>query len=179
MGRRVEIETDRFLSSPLLGEASPESRLALAQAVEAEEAEPGRVLIQQGRPNDRLWFLVEGSVAIVRPEAGEERVIARLAAPGIFGATTFFHPGPPNFSVKATTRVVLYTLDEAGFDRLRVEHPATSEALALATLRVLAERFDLLDARVAEFLATQGDAHRRLTEWAAFRARLFEDPNLL
>lgn len=170
---------ERFLSGPLLAEVDDEARLALSRALKDERARLGARLIEEGRPNDRLWFLVEGTASVLRRIGGEEQAIARIEAPGIFGATSFFRPTRPNASIRATSDVALLTLDHAAHDRLRRDEPRAAEALALATVRALAERFDRLDLRFTEFLAEKADGHPRANEWSAFRARLFEEPNII
>ena len=171
---------ERFLSGPLLAEVDADARLALSRALVEDRAPDGARLIEQGRPNDRLWFLVEGAVAIARRIGGEDQVLARFEAPGIFGATSFFRPNnPPTASIRAASGVAYLTLDHAGHDRLRRDEPRAAEALALAAVRALAERFDLLDVRFTEYLASHADDQPRGNEWSAFRARLFEEPNII
>ncbi len=169
---------ERFLSGPLLAEVDADARLALSRALVEDRAPDGARLIEQGRPNDRLWFLVQGIVAIVRRVGGEDQVLARFEAPGIFGATSFFRPTPPTASIRASSDVTFLTLDHTGHDRLRRDEPRAAEALSLAAVRALAERFDLLDVRFTEYLASHAD-HPRGNEWSAFRARLFEEPNII
>jgi CRP-like cAMP-binding protein len=170
---------ERFLSGPMLAEVDADARLALSRALVEARAPGGARLIEQGKPDGRLWFLVEGSVAVVRKVGDEDQVLARFSAPGIFGATSFFRPNPPTASIRATSDVACLTLDHAGHDRLRRDEPRAAEALALATVRALAERFDLLDVRFTEYLASHPDGHPRGNEWSAFRARLFEEPNII
>jgi CRP-like cAMP-binding protein len=170
---------ERFLSGPLLAEVDADARLALFRALEQDHARAGARLIEEGRPNDRLWFLVEGTAVVARRVEGIDQVIARIEAPGIFGATTFFRGLPPTASVRTTSDVSLLTLDHPAHDRLRRDEPRAAEALALATVRALAERFDLLDGRFTEFLLSHPEDHPRGNEWSSFRARLFEEPNII
>lgn len=170
---------ERFLSGPLLAEVDDGARLALSLALVEARAPSGSRLIEEGRPNERLWFLIEGTAAVVRRVDGEERSIARIEAPGIFGATTFFRPTPPTASIRATSDVALLTLDHDAHDRLRRDEPRAAEALTLATVRALAERFDRLDLRVSAYIASHADDHPRANEWASFRARLFEEPDII
>jgi hypothetical protein len=65
-------------------------------------------------------------------------------------------------------------MDHPGHDRLRLENLKAAEELALAAVRVLAERFDMLDKRISDYMAQHPDGHPRATEWSNFRARLFE-----
>jgi CRP-like cAMP-binding protein len=175
----LSASTERFMSGPLLAEVDADARLALFRALKSDRATAGARLIEEGRPNDRLWFLLEGTAAVVRRVDGTDQTIARIEAPGIFGATTFFRPTPASASIRATSDVTLLTLDHAAHDRLRRDEPRAAEALALATVRALAERFDLLDARFTEFLLSHPDDHPRANEWSTFRARLFEEPNII
>ena len=169
----------RFLAGPILSEIDDDARLALSRSLREHEATEGTILIAEGKPNDRLWFLIEGSATVVRRGQDGDRPIARLDAPGIFGATTFFRPTPATVSIRAASAVALLTLDHASHNQLRLESPRAAEALALATVRVLAERFDLIDQRVHEYIAAYSPDHPRSTEWSAFRARLFEEPNII
>jgi hypothetical protein len=70
------------------------------------------------------------------------------------------------------------TLYHPAHEQLRLENPRAAEALALAAVRVLAERFDLLDKRVSDYLAGHGDDPPRASEWSSFRARIFEEPHI-
>jgi CRP/FNR family transcriptional regulator, cyclic AMP receptor protein len=171
--------TERFLSAPLWAEVDRESRRAVLEAMEESRAKAGTTLMTQGEPNDRLSFLIEGSAVIERayPE-GRKEVLATLTATSAFGTTSFFRPNPPLVSVRATSDVRLLTLSHPQHDRLRRTNPPAAEALALGILRVLSERFDMLDQRVSDFLAQHADGPPKVNEWAGFRARLFEEPNI-
>jgi len=169
----------RFLAGPLLSEIDDEARVALSRALKEDHASQGTDMIAEGKANNRLWFLIGGTAAILRHDQHGELPIARIEAPGIFGATTFFRPSPPTVTIRATSDVALLTLNHADHDRLRSASPRAAEALALATVRVLAERFDLIDQRITEFMASHGSDHPKSTEWTVFRARLFEEPNII
>jgi CRP/FNR family transcriptional regulator, cyclic AMP receptor protein len=172
-------ETARFLDSPLLAGVDRESRRAVFRRLSAGRMPAGSALLSQGEPNERLWFVVEGTVAIERRQAdGHVDVMASLAGPAIFGTTTFFRSTAPSASIRASSDLTLWTLDRAGHEALRRDDPKAAEALALAIVRVLSERFDLLDRRIAELMSEHSDDHPRVTELATFRARLFEEPAL-
>lgn len=171
---------ERFLAAPLLAEVAPEARMAVVDAMAEDRAETGAVLLEQGHPNDHLSFLIEGTAEIVRifPDNREE-LVAKLTAPAVFGTTSFFRPNPPTVSVRATSPVWLLTLDHPSHERLRRENPRAAEALVLATVQVLSERFDMIDQRITAYIrGHEQNGHvdpPRATEWAAFRAKLFEE----
>jgi CRP-like cAMP-binding protein len=170
---------DRFLAAPLWADTDRGARRAVFEVMEESRASKGASLLEQGRPNDRLAFLIEGSVVIERTfPGGRKEVLATLHAPAAFGTTSFFRPDPPTTSVRAVSDVRLLTLSHAQHERLRRDNPRAAEALALGIVRVLSERFDLLDRRVSDYLAQHPDDPPKVNEWAGFRARLFEEPNV-
>jgi CRP-like cAMP-binding protein len=175
----LSLAAQHFLASPLLSEIDDEGRLSLSKLLCEQVVKSGTVLLAEGKQNDRLWFLIAGTAAIFRRSTNGADPFAHLEAPGIFGATTFFRPNAPTFSIETTSEATLLTLDHEAHQQLRRESPRASEALALATVRVLAERFDLLDKKLQEFIAGHGDDQKKSNEWAGFRAKLFEEPNII
>lgn len=172
-------ESERFLASPLLAGIAEEARAAVFRRLVEGRVSAGTPLLSQGKPNDKLWFVLQGSVAIERKQTdGQLDRMTTISAPAIFGTTTFFRSTVPNASVRAISDLVLWTLDREAYEQLRDEDPRTAEALGRAIIRVLAERFDLLDGKISELMADHGDDRRRANEWANFRSRLFEEPAL-
>ena len=167
----------RFLEAPWLETVDAAIRLTIWNALE-ERSEPPRVaLLEQGRPIERLWFVASGSVAVERTRSGARaEVLAELDGPAMYGTTTFFRRSLPTMTIRATTPIEGWTLDRSAYDQLRADHPEAAEALALAVVRVLSERFDLLDRRLTSLMADHDPNHPRATEWADFRSRLFEEP---
>lgn len=170
---------DKFLNGPLLADVDEDQRRAVLGALVEERASKGSVLLAQGQPNDHLSFLIGGTVTVDRRRPdGRTEAIATLAAPSVFGTTSFFSPRPPTFNVRAASDVWLLTLHHPEHKRLRREHPHAAEALALTVLRVLTERFDELDQMFSTYISQHPDDHPKVTEWAGFRARLFEEPGI-
>jgi CRP/FNR family transcriptional regulator, cyclic AMP receptor protein len=170
---------ERFLGAPFLAGVDPALRRAVLAVLSEERAAERTILLAQGQPNDHLSFLIEGEIRIERvfPE-GQKETVATMSAPAVFGTTSFFRPTAPSVSVIATTDVWSLTLYHPGHEQLRLDNPRAAEALALAAVRVLAERFDMLDKRVSDYLAGHGEDPPRATEWSSFRARLFEEPHI-
>jgi CRP/FNR family transcriptional regulator, cyclic AMP receptor protein len=170
---------EKFLAAPLLAEVDPASRRAVLSVLREERAPADSVLLVQGQPNDHISFLIEGSVTVLRTyNDGRVETVATLVAPSVFGETSFFCPKAPIVSVRANSPVWLLTLDHPAHERLRRENLKAAEELALAAVRVLADRFDMLDKRISDYMAQHPDGHPRATEWANFRARLFEDSKI-
>jgi CRP/FNR family transcriptional regulator, cyclic AMP receptor protein len=167
----------RFMTAPWLVEVDRETKLALLNALAEERAKAGAVLLAQGQPNDRLTFLIEGSVELERTfSTGRKEIVTTLATPAVFGTTSFFQPKPPTVTARALTDVWMLTLHHPAHDRLRRENPRAAEELALAVVRTLSERFDLLDKLFTDYIAHHPDAWGNAgSEWSRFRASLFEE----
>ncbi len=169
----------QFLAAPLLQDVDPEAKRAVLEVLVENHARQGTVLLPQGQPSNHLSFLIEGRTIIERKyPGGHTEVVAHLTAPAVFGTTSFFHPDPPSVSILAATDVCYLTLDHAAHERLRRDNPRAAEALALAAVRTLVERFNELDKRVSDSLAQHADDHPKVTEWSGFRARLFEESSM-
>jgi CRP-like cAMP-binding protein len=170
---------ERFQSAPWLTELDPTARLALLNVLEEHRVPPGTELLVQGQPNDRIIFQLAGtSIATRQYDSPREELRAPLESPCVYGEISFFRPTPGLATVRAVTPVWFLTLDRPGYDALRRADPRTAEQLARAILRVLAERFEVLDRRVTDFLAEHENHHPRASEWNDFRARLFEESNI-
>lgn len=170
----------RFMTAPWLAEADRESKLALLDALVEERARPDSVLLEQGQPNDHLTFLIDGTVDLERTfGSGHKELVTTLAAPAVFGTTTFFQPKPPTVSARARTEVWMLTLYHPEHDHLRKENPRAAEVLALAVVRALSERFDLIDKAFMDYIAQHPNATgNSVSEWSRFRARLFEEQKI-
>lgn len=61
-------------------------------------------------------------------------------------------------------------------EALRRDNPRAAEALALAVVRTLSERFDLIDRLFTDYIAQHPEVPANtVSEWSRFRARLFEE----
>jgi CRP-like cAMP-binding protein len=170
---------DTFLNTSWLSELDATARLAVLQVLEEHRAAPGTELIVQGRPNNRIIFQLAGTTAATRHYDGRrDELRTTLESPAVYGEVSFLRPTPGLATVRALTPVWYLTLDHHGHEALRRADPRSAEQLALAILRVLADRFQVLDGRITDFLAGQEDHHPRASEWSDFRARLFEESTI-
>jgi CRP-like cAMP-binding protein len=167
---------ERFMAAPWLAEIDRDTKRAILSTLVEARAPAGATLLAQGQPNDHLSFLIEGTASIERIfEHGRREIITMLTAPAVFGTTSFFQPKPPTATVRATSDVWVLSLYHPAHEALRTSDPRAAEALALAVVRALSERFDLIDKLFSEFTSRHSDEPARKSEWGGFRARLFED----
>jgi CRP-like cAMP-binding protein len=171
--------TERFMSAPWLAEIDQDTKRTILSTLVEARAPSGATLLAQGQPNDHLSFLIEGTVSVERDsDTGRREVITLLTAPAVFGTTSFFQPKPPTASVRATSDVWILSLYHPAHEALRRANPRAAEALALAVVRALSERFDLIDKLLSDYTAQHSDEPAKKSEWAGFRARLFEESSL-
>jgi CRP/FNR family cyclic AMP-dependent transcriptional regulator len=171
--------SDRFLSSPWMDEVDITSLQAILNVLVESHEEAGATLLAQGQPNDHIAFLIEGTAIVSRVlESGKTEVLTKLQAPSIFGLTSFFRPHPPGFSVKAETPVWVLTLDHQAYMLLRRADPRASEGLAHVAVRILVDRFDMLDKKISAEMARHPEGHPKTNEWTSFRSRLFDETSI-
>jgi CRP-like cAMP-binding protein len=170
------VATERFMSAPWLAEIDRDTKKAILDSLVEARAPAGATLLKQGQPNDHLTFLIDGSAEIQRRFAnGRQEVLTTLTAPAVFGTTSFFQPTPPTVTVRATSPVWMLSLYHPAHDALRKAAPRAAEALALAVVRALSERFDVIEKLFTDHMSRHPEESSELTEWGRFRARLFDD----
>ena len=175
---------EEFLAAPWLKELGESPRAAVLRELKEARVPAKTDLLIQGVQNDNLIFLVGGTVDVLWDcVGGEQQLVTSLEAPAVFGVPSFFRPISPSVTVRARTEARILTLDHASHERIRRQCPEAAEVLALAAIRVLADRFDLLDGRLCELMAqeakrTSSKSTSAASEWAKFRAQLFEKATL-
>lgn len=171
---------ERFLAASWLKDLDEAQRAAVLTELKEEVVAQGADLLVQGVQNESLIFLVDGTVDVLWDwSGGEQQRIITLEAPAVFGVPSFFRPNPASVTVRACTEARILSMNHESHERIRLGNPQAAEVLALAALRVLADRFDVLDGRLCELMAAEAKRKStrnapRPSEWANFRARLFE-----
>ena len=109
----------------------------------------GEVMLRQGTTTERLLFLKEGAVDIVRDEV----LIARVAEPGaVFGDMAVILGRPHSADVRAAAPSRCHVIEDAA--RLLRAEPE----LALYVMTVLASRLDAVNGHLIEARERLGDA---------------------
>jgi CRP/FNR family cyclic AMP-dependent transcriptional regulator len=110
---------------------------------------PGDVLLRQGTSTNRLLFLIEGAVEILRDGAS----LARVDEPGaVLGDMAVILGRPHSADVRAATPSRCYVIEDAA--ALLTSEPE----LALYVMTVLARRLDAVNGHLIEARDRLGDA---------------------
>jgi CRP-like cAMP-binding protein len=165
--------TERFLLAPFLKDVDAASRTAILNVLTESRSPADSLILDQEQTNDQIFFLIDGTVSVSRAWDGGQEILGDLKAPEVFGQPSYFSARPSIVRIVAKTPVWLLTLDHHAHDLLRRADCRAAEQLALASLRVLARHFDLVDLRVSEFIKQHANGQVKASEWARFRAVLF------
>lgn len=159
--------------------ALADTELAYVRQVTRERSiQRGELLLLEGEPGERLYYLLSGRVKVYKTSAeGKEQVLRIFQAGETFNEVPIFDGGANPASALVLEAGTAYVLHRADIGRLLSEHPP----IALAVIRVLASRlrhmvglvedlsFRHVSARVAKALllhseAIEGKTPHRLTQ---------------
>ncbi|MDX2096573.1 MAG: cyclic nucleotide-binding domain-containing protein [Leptolyngbyaceae cyanobacterium bins.59] len=84
----------------ILGELNDEDIDWMVDIAARDEIPAGRVLIEEGKPIDALYIVLDGTL-IVSVEALEGKEVARLSTGEVVGEMSFVDARPPSATVKA------------------------------------------------------------------------------
>ncbi len=121
----------------------------VADYLHPHEYERGHLLIVQGAPERKLYFLESGNLKVdVKTEQG--LVQLAILGPGtVVGEGSFFSHLPRNASVLAYTPCKVWEMSPADFETLGKKHPGVALSLAMALSAILATRMLDVSKRIA------------------------------
>ena len=145
---------------PLFAGLAPAALADLVQASRVRRYPRGPVLFSEGDPGDGLLILEEGTVRISRyTAAGQEVVLALVAAPAAFGELALIDGEPRSATVTATRPLTVRLLDRQAFLALLDREPTVERAL----LHTLAGMVRATNDRLTDLVAL--DVPGRLAKW--------------
>ena len=166
----AQIPVDQLARLNLFYGMSSADLSAIASACTEVNYAAGEIIFEEGQVSRNLWLLLDGraEVDLNVPKAGE-REIAELAAPSMFGESSFFHSHPHSATVKSLTPVRLLKLDRQRFDQLVAEGNEAALRLGVKAAEIMAGRLYQTYRFVEKLLEAQADtkihaAYRHLRE---------------
>ncbi len=114
--------------------------------------EAGDVIIEQGTPGEKVYFIVQGKVQIIvdLPDGLSKIKIATLCPGMIFGEMAFIDMGLRSANVVSETYVACYYLTNSDLNRLNQGQPEIAHKLMLGFARELSKRI-----RIANRITTE------------------------
>jgi len=115
----------------MLSSLSSEERVQLATFMRLAPFGRGEVITRQHATAHWLYVLTKGEVEVkVRAENGAEKLVARMAAPNVFGEMGVVTGEPRTASVIAASEVECYRLDKEAFQRVLKQRPQIAESVS-------------------------------------------------
>ncbi|MCA9980054.1 MAG: cyclic nucleotide-binding domain-containing protein [Anaerolineales bacterium] len=139
---RLHQDNKLFLAKVPLFRGLPDDQLEpIVDIAESQHYERGEVIIEQGSPNEHIYFLKDGLVGVTRlAENGRgEEVVSYFHGDHIFGEFGLFSSGQhiATATVSALTEVNLIRIQHKAFiDTLNDYHPAALEVARILTQRL-------------------------------------------
>lgn len=139
---------------PLLQDLPYQDLATLADYMRAYRADPGTVLFAEGKHSDVMYFLVEGSLSVLKEsEQGESRRLATIQRGKSVGEMSLIDHSPHSATVLCEKRAVLLQLSREGMTRLRDEHPRLAFDLLLKVAQLLSFRLRHTSGQLVDYLA--------------------------
>jgi len=103
---------------------TPGTLAKVADQMRFESHPPGTAIVRQGDPGDCFYLIRDGKVEVEVETGGKKRVVAELGSGDYFGEAALLTGEPRNATVRATTDLELYALDNEQFQEV-VQSSAT------------------------------------------------------
>ncbi|MDZ4199613.1 MAG: cyclic nucleotide-binding domain-containing protein [Kiritimatiellia bacterium] len=116
-------------------------RIVLAGYGNFQDFEKGTLVIREGDPQDRLYFVVKGAFHATLGEAGNQILLGRISEGQWFGEINIFDPQVASATVTAKESSTLWSIPRHQLDRFMLDH-------TMASLKLVVGISELLSARV-------------------------------
>jgi cAMP-dependent protein kinase regulator len=125
IGEDARMDADRLKSIPVFADLSPEGMRTIATFASEVSVPEGKELVREGDYSYNLLAIEEGTAEVTR--GGEH--VADLKAGDIVGEVGVLDKSTRNATVRATSPMVLVTLDRWDVKRLGKQSPEVLEQL--------------------------------------------------
>ena len=110
----------------------------------------GRELIREGAPQDRLYVVVTGRLAITARHGAQEVAVSEAHAGECLGEASLLEPGPATATVRVVEDAVLWSLDVAGLRTFIGDHSGGGGAFLMGVASCLSARLREANLRICE-----------------------------
>jgi CRP-like cAMP-binding protein len=111
---------------------------------------PGDVILPEGTPNDKIFFIVEGRVSVVKSET----TIIDLAEGNTFGEMEVLDVMPAAATIKAVTNVTVMSISNTAFREIYKKDIKSFSLLLMNLARDLSRRL-----RITNEMVVDGKTH--------------------
>lgn len=130
LDRKKQRNIDALTSIALFRSLSAAELDTLGEGLSHMIYAPGETITAQGRVAHFLYILARGAVEVRTTVDGEERAIAELSAPDVFGEMGLMTGAPRQASVIAKTQTECFRLGRDTFERVILARPKIADELS-------------------------------------------------
>ena len=112
--------------------------------------QPGETIIQEGAPQDALFFLISGELHARRLQQGRENLLGKIRQGESFGEVNIFDPGAASASVVAMTPSQVWRIGRTELADFCQAYPEAAVILTTQIAAVLSRRLRFLTATLQE-----------------------------
>lgn len=113
--------------------------------MQQEKYEPDTEIIAEGKPNDKLFFLLEGQVAVVKKDI----VLARFGEGESFGEMEVLDVIPAAASIKSLSQVTVLSISNKNLREIYKADVGTFSLIIMNLARDLSRRLRKMDEKLA------------------------------
>ena len=121
--RQLEI-LEELAPFPLLRDLTPEHINSLISLIREEKFDPGKIIIGEGDPGTKLYFIVDGSIEATNSKG----LKSELSAGSVAGLISLIMDIPQPGTLTCQKAITSYTLSKADFEQLRSISPEFDKA---------------------------------------------------
>ena len=139
---------------PILGALSDEELLVIERYLNFIELCPGEVVFQEGDRGDYVYFVLAGSLEVIKESKAKEEVVISVLTKGCsIGEMAVIDDLPRSATVRACTKATLLTLSRENFNYLLTEHSGIAAKLLKAISQLLSLNLRRTSTRLANSLS--------------------------
>ena len=126
-----------------------EDRRLLSSYGEFLPVHPRQVLIEQGHPQDSLYFVISGVLHAIREDGGRQSLLGRIGEGETIGEINIFDPGEASATVTAMEFSQVWRIDRAMLEDFMNESPLAASHLLIGISVNLSRRLRGLNEKLS------------------------------
>ena len=134
----------------LIANLSKEDRITLSSFGSFHEAKPGSVLIEQGKPHGKLFFIIDGLLHARRSDGDTDILLGAMGAGEWVGEVDLFDPSNAVCSVVAVKPSQYWVIARTDLEKFIQDNPAAGSTLLMGLASTLGRRIRNLTYKMSE-----------------------------
>jgi CRP/FNR family cyclic AMP-dependent transcriptional regulator len=126
-----------------------EDRRLLSDYGEFRPLQTGQTIIEEGKPQDSLYFVISGVLHVHTLRDGKPALLARIEAGTTLGEINVFDPATASASVTAKSFAQIWRADRQAIEDFVGAYPAAGSRLLIGILAEMSQRIRNMNEKLA------------------------------